>query len=94
MRAVRLAPGAKVPVRRPTPKINRLSGEKGTVSGETLSQNSLVVVPLPPKYVSFNSESLSLLSIFAEDKSISRSNPALAYGIFAFCFLSMEGSTG
>ena len=47
--AIRLAAGAGVPWSKPALKIKRLSGEKGSVSGGTRSNNNLAAAPCPPR---------------------------------------------
>jgi len=79
---VRLAPGAGVPHKRPVPNMRRLSGEKGSVSGGTLSHNILALVPRPPRCSSVNFGSLSTLSMFPRDKSISKLKPVSPYLTF------------
>ena len=49
-----------------------LSGEKGSVSGGTLSHIILALVPKPPRYSSVSSGFVSTLSMFPLERSISR----------------------
>jgi len=76
---VRLAPGAGVPHSKPALNIKMFSGENGSISGGTLSQRILAFVPKPPICISVSFGSLSTLSMFPVDKSISKLYPVSAY---------------
>ena len=60
------------PVRGPVAKINKLSGDKESIFGFTLSNNNFVATPLPPIYFFMISFGTSFVMNFLEERSTSR----------------------